>query len=328
MPGGSRFALRVSSKMYAEISFWGQDIGLPILSKSFYPHFFKEETKITELFFQKANFMVQVTFGIWGKVFWMVKWWISAVKLAEVLSCQFVSQKTSARVVLWPDSSHELFICNTHPYYHYWSEFSLGSPCLVSFFVSWSTAASSALSERWEQQQLYGMYIDIIHSDSNLCQQPLLLHRTFWHHTDPLPPARGAAFRHRRGGQQHHNCSLPWGCSGTDSNLMVSAWNSCLFGWALELHLDGVTCWKNLSWLWTGLESWVHRDSRARIRRASPISTLVCWSLLSFWGALGELFVWRLMGMKCWVWPWVHGWWGSRVCCRHLRQVWAPRHAL
>lgn len=170
--------------------------------------------------------------------------------------------------------------------------------------------------------------MDIIHSNSNLRQQPFLLHSMFWHHPDPLPPARSAAFQHRCGGQQHHNCSLPWGCSGADGSLVVSAWNSCLFGQAQVLHLDGVTCWKYLSCLWVGLDSWVHRDSRARIRRASPISTMLCCSLLAFWSALGELFVWHLTGMKCRVRLWVHVWWGSQVCCRHLRQAWAPRHAL
>lgn len=69
---------------------------------------------------------------------------ILAVKLTEVLFCQFVLQKTScpgcALVRLC------LFF-NTHLYYHYCSEFSVDGPCLVTFFMSWSTASSSELSK-------------------------------------------------------------------------------------------------------------------------------------------------------------------------------------
>lgn len=120
-------------------------------------------------FFQKANFLVKVTLGIWGKVFWMIHWWTSAVKLSEVVFCQFVSQKTS-----YPGGALDglpLFICNTDLCYYYCYELLLvvlvsscklflwaGAQLLVLLWVSsgskgagwcWTPAACAPSGYHW-----------------------------------------------------------------------------------------------------------------------------------------------------------------------------------
>lgn len=131
--------------MYPNVSDWGQDIGLPILSGSFCLEGYGGNQSYWPVFT-----VIKVTFLVLGEKHF--EWSNSGFQLQssqKSCSVHLFHSRWVVHVVLWPDSANELFICNSHLCYHYCSEFSLDG--LGSLFVIWSTVSSSSWSEWWEQ---------------------------------------------------------------------------------------------------------------------------------------------------------------------------------